>query len=241
MHEKSHMRERMMKEIQNESFKNQLIKESGYVDKFSMDVIHHSHLFHVQAGDYIVREGTLPTTLFYLVRGRTKLYVTLANGRISLVDFFSAPCFIGEIEVLDELRQSRGVQAIEECWCLALPVKTLRTALLNDSLFLRNVCLGLVEKNSRNIVTSARNQAYPLINRLAAFILLTEHDALYKEKHTQVAEYLGVTYRHLLYVIAQLCRQGILLKLNAGYAINNKKALTLLAQEMEPNTIVTGN
>lgn len=230
-----------MKEVQNESFKNQLIKESGYADKFSMDVIRNTHLLHAQAGDYIVREGALPTFVFYLVRGRTKLYVTLANGRISLVDFFSAPCFIGEIEVLDEQHPSRAVQAIEECWCLALPVKTLRSALLNDTLFLRNVCLGLVGKNHRNIVTSTRNQAYPLLNRLAAFILLTEHDAHYKEKHTQVAEYLGVTYRHLLYVIAQLCAQGILLKLNTGYAISNKKALTALAREMDPNTTTAGS
>ena len=28
--------------------------------------------------------------------------VTLANGRVSLIDFFAAPCFIGEIELIDK-------------------------------------------------------------------------------------------------------------------------------------------
>ena len=230
-----------MKEINNDALKQQLIMASGYCDKFSADVIPHTHLFHILAGDYIVREGALPAYMFYLARGRTKLYVTLANGRISLVDFFNAPCFIGEIELLDETHASRAVQAIEACWCLALPVKTCRTLLLNDAQFLRHACLGLVKKNFRNIVTSTRNQAFPLVNRLAAFILLTQHDGVYKEKHTQVAEYLGVTYRHLLYVFAQFSAEGVLRKQQGGYAIGNRAALTALAEEMEPGAALPGH
>lgn len=229
-----------MKEIDNEPLMQQLISESGYADKFSADVIKHTRLFQVAAGDYIVREGSLPGWLFWLARGRTKLYVTLANGRVSLVDFFSAPCFIGEIEVLDETHPSRAVQAIESCWCLALPVKQCRSLLVNDAQFLRHACLGLVRKNFRNIVTSTRNQAFPLVNRLAAFILLTQHDNVYKEKHTQVAEYLGVTYRHLLYVFAQFSAEGVISKQKAGYLILNRGALMRLAQEMEPGITLPG-
>ena len=226
-----------MKEIQNKILKQKLITESDYVGQFATDVMCHTHLFQILAGDFVVREGNLPAYLFYLAKGRAKLYVTLANGRIALVDFLSAPCFIGEIEVLDDMHQSRAVQAIEECWCLALPIKQCRAQLLDDALFLRHVCLGLVKKNILNIVTSTRNQSFPLINRLAAFILLTQNAEVYKEKHTQVAEYLGVTYRHLLYVFAKLGEQGILSRQKEGYLIKNRAALTALAREMEPGGI----
>jgi CRP/FNR family putative post-exponential-phase nitrogen-starvation transcriptional regulator len=44
-----------------------------------------------------------------------------------------------------------------------------------------------------------------------------------------VAEYLGVTYRHLLYVIARFVKQGILEKSKQGYTIKNESALRKIA------------
>lgn len=228
-----------MKEIQNDVLRQQLISQSGYQKCFSVDVSGGTRLFHVAARDYIVQEGNQPTHLFYLARGRAKLYATLPNGRVSLIDFFGAPCFIGEIELVDTDHEPRAVQAIEECWCLALPMKQYRPLLLNDAVFLRQLCVALSHKNYRNIVSLTQNQSFPLINRLAAFILLTQHGDLYHEKHTQAAEYMGVTYRHLLYVIAQFTQEGLLLKQKNGYIIKDKKQLTALALEMNPENSFT--
>lgn len=228
-----------MKEIQNDALRQQLIDQTGYTECFSVDVSCDTRLFHVAAGDYIVREGNQPSYLFYLARGRAKLYATLPNGRVSLIDFFGAPCFIGEIELVDANHEPRAVQAIEECWCLVLPMKQYRPLLLNDAIFLRQLCVSLSRKNYRNIVSLTQNQSFPLVNRLAAFILLTQHDNLYQEKHTQVAEYMGVTYRHLLYVIAQFTHEGLLLKQKNGYTINDKKKMTALSLEMDPENNFT--
>ncbi|TNV19794.1 transcriptional regulator YeiL [Buttiauxella sp. B2] len=228
-----------MKEIQNDDLRQQLISNSGYKECFSVDVIRDTRLLHIAAGDYIVREGNQPGYLFYLVRGRAKLYATLPNGRVSLIDFFGAPCFIGEIELVDTDHEPRAVQAIEECWCLALPMKQYRPQLLNDAKFLRKLCVALSHKNYRNIVSLTQNQSFPLINRLAAFILLTQHSDLYSEKHTQAAEYMGVSYRHLLFVIAQFTRDGLLLKQKMGYGIKDKKRLMALALEMDPENNFT--
>ena len=163
-----------MKEIHNNDLKQQLMSESAFKDCFSTDVSADTRLFHFLARDYIVQEGQQPSWLFYLTRGRARLYVTLANGRVSLIDFFAAPCFIGEIELIDKDHEPRAVQAIEECWCLALPMKHYRPLLLNDTLFLRKLCVTLSHKNYRNIVSLTQNQSFPLVNRLAAFILLSQ-------------------------------------------------------------------
>ena len=128
--------------------------------------------------------------------------------------------------------EPRAVQAIEECWCLALPMKHYRPLLLNDTLFLRKLCVTLSHKNYRNIVSLTQNQSFPLVNRLAAFILLSQEGDLYHEKHTQAAEYLGVSYRHLLYVLAQFINDGLLIKSKKGYLIKNRKQLSGLALEM---------
>lgn len=229
-----------MKEVQDEKLKRQLLEATAYSENFSIDVVSGSRLFQVQAGDFIVKEGQPPVYLFYLARGRAKLYSTQANGRVSLIDFFAAPCFIGEIELVDKDHNPRAVQAIEECWCLALPVKQYRSLLLNDATFLRNLCMALSRKNYRNISSLTQNQSFPLANRLAAFILLTQHCDIYHEKHTSAAEYMGVSYRHLLYVIAHFTREGVLVKQKAGYIITNKKALTALALEMVPDSQANG-
>lgn len=223
-----------MKEIHNEAVKQQLILESGFKTRFSVDNSQDTRLFQVAAGADIVSEGSQPAYLFYLVRGRARLYTSAANGRVSLIDFFSAPCFIGEIELVDTDHEPRAVQAIEECWCLALPMKKYRPVLINDATFLRHLCITLSRKNYRNIVSLTQSQAFPLVNRLAAFILLTQNCDIYREKHTQTAEYMGVSYRHLLYVIAQFTHDNVLIKQKAGYIIKNKKYLVDLALEMDP-------
>jgi CRP/FNR family putative post-exponential-phase nitrogen-starvation transcriptional regulator len=122
----------------------------------------------------------------------------------------------------------------QQCWCLALPMKQYRPLLLEDATFLRHLCIALSRKNYRNIVSLTQNQSFPLINRLAAFILLTQNCDIYREKHTQAAEYMGVSYRHLLYVIAQFTHENVLIKQKAGFIIKNKKRLIDLALEMDP-------
>lgn len=104
-----------MKEIHNNDLKQQLMSESAFKDCFLTYVSADTRLFHFLARDYIVQEGQQPSWLFYLTRGRARLYATLANGRVSLIDFFAAPCFIGEIELIDKDHEPRAVQAIEEC------------------------------------------------------------------------------------------------------------------------------
>ncbi|SUG32419.1 DNA-binding transcriptional activator YeiL [Salmonella enterica subsp. arizonae] len=49
---------------------------------------------------------------------------------------------------------------------------------------------------------------------------------------------MGVTYRHLLYVLAQFTREGLLLKQKNGYIIKDKQRLTALALEMTPENNV---
>ena len=191
-----------MRIIKNEDLKQQFIDEWGYDRQFSFDVGQAAQLYLFPAKSIIVQAPDRPRNLLYLVKGKTKLYDTLANGKVSLIDFFTPPCFIGEMELIDPKSPSFTVQAIEDCWCLALPMVRYQQQLLQDTTFLRSVCQYLGRKNARNIRTFSQNQAFTLSQRLAGFILLTANNEKYEEKHSQVAQYLGVSYRHLLYVLA---------------------------------------
>ena len=79
------------------------------------------------------------------------------------------------------------------------------------------MCFSTVVGNELSAATIGNNKPN--------FILTTSHNGIYREKHTEVAEYLGVTYRHLLYVLAKFVKSGILAKSEQGYVIKNKSAL----------------
>lgn len=233
-----------MKELQDDVKRQELIKTSNFSECFSFDVASYTRLLRARAGEYIVREGEAPACLYFLASGRAKLYRTLPNGRIALIDFFTAGYFIGEMELVsgaNDTESIHAVQAIEDCLFLALPLhaKTsaglpLKTQLLSDPVFLRTLCRILSQKNYRNILSATKNQAFPLSVRLADFILMTEHAGIYCEKHTQAAEYLGVSYRHLLYVLNQLTEEGALQKVGHALRILDRAKLKKLAGELHP-------
>lgn len=103
---------------------------------------------------------------------------------------------------------------------------------MNDAKFLRQLCLFLSKKALRNTAVYSKSQAYPLENRLAAFIFTAATGGVYREKHTEAAEFLGVSYRHLLYVLADFVKKGILTKNKSGYLITDSQALHDLADSV---------
>lgn len=203
--------------------------EKNFLRQFSFDISPFVSIRTFDSVQPIVVEGEPPAFLYYMSSGRAKLYTTQENGRVSLIDFLGAPCFIGEMELLREDSLTRGVTAILPCRCYAVDMARCRGQLLSDPIFLRGLCLQLSRRLQTNTTFLCKNTAYPLENRLAAFILLTETGGFYRERHTEVSEYLGVSYRHLLYVLAAFVREGILEKTTAGYRIINRSRLQELA------------
>ncbi len=204
-------------------------EENHFEDYFGFDIRPFTSVVRFQPDDVILTEGESPKKMYFLFRGRAKLFMSHKNGIVDLINFLKSPCFIGEMELFNQNSPAKGVSAVSVCDCFCIDIGKCREKLLNDVTFLQNVCRLLSEKNSGDIKNYSRNQAYPLKVKLALFILMTEHKGIYREKHTESAEYLGVTYRHFLYVIAKFVKEGILEKCREGYQIKDRKALEELA------------
>ena len=202
-------------------------------DFFSFNIHPYIEICKFEKGEWIFKEGSFPDTLYYMMEGKAKLYMTHKNGKVSLIEYIEAPCFMGEIELLNEARYTKGIQTVTETICLSIATQGCKDMLLADAPFLRRLCVFLGEKASKMTSKYTQNQAYPLENRLAAFIQLSSDKGIYKEKHTEIFEYLGVSYRHLLYVLAQFCEANILEKKKNGYHIMDEQRLMQLAQEIQ--------
>lgn len=202
-------------------------------DYFSFDIRPYTSIVTFDSTESILSEGESPAFLYYLIEGRAKLFLSQKNGRISLINFLNAPCFIGEMELLGAQEAANGVTAITPCTCYAIHIMECKDQILNDTKFLRHLCLFLSQKAIGNTYNYTKNQSYPLEVRLANFILLTSCNHLYREKHTEVSEFLGVTYRHLLYVLADFVKRGLLKKTEQGYYIQDSGALSRIAEGIE--------
>lgn len=200
-------------------------------DYFSFDISPYISVVKFESEEPILKEDESPGVLYYLLDGRAKLFLSHENGRVSLINFLNAQCFIGEMELLGAQESANGITAITPCICYAIDIRKCKDKLLNDPRFLRHLCLFLSKKAIGNTNTYSKNQSYPLDVRLANFILLTSCNGTYHERHTEVAEFLGVTYRHLLYVFAKFVKQDILEKSKTGYSIKNYDALKKIAEK----------
>ncbi|WP_203247722.1 transcriptional regulator YeiL [Sporosarcina beigongshangi] len=211
---------------------------SFYIEKypiqslFSFPITPFLQVVQFEGGEFIYKEGSHTEYIYYLIEGKAKLYATHQNGKVSLVNFLQAPTFMGEVELLNAEVCSKSIQTTRQVVCLAIPIHACKDKLLTDATFLRYLCIFLSKKMTMISTKYTKNQAYPLENRLAAFILMSADQNFYKEKHTEVCEYLGVSYRHLLYVLAELCETNVIEKQSQGYIIRDEERLQMLAKEI---------
>ncbi|MEC1177082.1 transcriptional regulator YeiL [Metasolibacillus meyeri] len=213
-----------MQNIQNEE-KQYYLEHFPIQHLFSFDIMNLVEVHHFERGEWIIKEGNFPQYLYFLAEGKAKIYMTQENGKVALISFAQPNAFIGELELLDEDYYSKGVQTMTTTICLALPIAKCKNELLADVVFLRYLCTFLGNKTSLMTAKFSKSLAYPLENRLAEFIILSAHNDIYKEKHTEVCDYLGVSYRHLLHVLSQFCEQGLLEKRGRSYVIIDMDAL----------------
>lgn len=186
-------------------------------------------LLQFEKNEWLFQEGKFTDRIYFVLEGKAKVYMTQQNGKISLLHFIGPGAFVGDMELLEQHYYSKGVQASHPLLCFSLQTSRVRSLLLNDLTFLQNLCRYLGQKITRDSSKFSQSISFPLENRLAEFILISENDSIYKEKHTEVSAFLGVSYRHLLYMFAQFCDEGILSKRKSDYIILNHTRLEQLA------------
>lgn len=207
-----------------------------YLDKYSI-----SHLFsfpidefievhEYKRDEWIIREGMRPNFLFYMIEGKAKIYITHKNGKVSLINFINEKDFVGEMELLNEVYYTKGIQTSSKTICFAIPFYPCRSKMLEDVTFLRELTKFLSLKATNMAAKYSQSNAFPLENRLADFILQTADEDVYKEKHIKVCDFLGVSYRHLLHVLSKFCDKGYLNKEGHQYHIQHLQKLIELSE-----------
>lgn len=215
-------------------------KLNYYVNKykineiFSNNMLPYMEIHHFKKNEHICLSGEDLKYLYFFVEGKSKVYITTANGKSLLIRFYSPVQIVGELEILNKSAIDCNIQAIKDCICIAIPRKEIEEKCLNDSKFLYYISTHLSLKLSSASLSSSVNMLYPLENRLASYILATytNEDSNTTENLTQISEFLGSSYRHLLRVLNKFESEDIIKRDNKKFIILDKDRLEELAGDL---------
>lgn len=182
--------------------------------------------------EHIIHADRPISRLFLLVEGKAKISVTHEDGGSSIVYFVKSNELIGELSLIGVEDRPKNVNAIGKCLCLSVPMDVAKSVLINDSGFMLKMSQYVGTKLIERTWFNAKQQHYELKHRLAAYILMCACEGVYNERHTQTAEYLAVSYRHLLHTISVMKDEGILWKEGKGFSFD-RKALETLASVLD--------
>lgn len=181
-------------------------------------------------GSHIFMTASEITRCYFILSGMVKIYIDHENGRRSILDFIDHDSWIGELSVFCDETDVKENKVLSEVHCLEFDIKELRRYCKDHadiSYYFASFISGKLLSRSYRL---SEYMNYPLERKLAAFILQYQHNGIYDLPHTDVSEYMNVSYRHVLHVIKSFCDLGILTK-NNGYIITDKNKLNEIAKQ----------
>ena len=140
---------------------------------------------------------------------------------------------LGDIELLKGIPVRCNVEAIEDTYLIAMPSDALRKEYLDNPKFLHHLIDSLGEKLYATLNNSSYNLTYPLINRLASFLVEHITDKNYitlNSSFSEIAQFFGTTYRHLSRTFKELESKSIIRSENKTIYILNEDELRKMSK-----------
>lgn len=210
-------------------------------DILSQEIIQNLSLFHFKAGNYLIRAHDPVEYLYFYVKGKSKVFILLENGKSLLVRFYEPFELVGDVEFVSFDNHICNMQAITDVLCIGIKTQILKKHIESNTKLLLFICKSLGEKMATFNMASAINQMYPLENRLASYLtavsdlnqpLAGRIRELHTENMTELADLLGTSYRQLTRVIKQFKDQGILDRVGKKFKILDTKQIKNLSRDI---------
>lgn len=205
-------------------------------DHFTVDMLPFMTLHQYEKNEEILIAGEPLDYFYFIVEGKAKIFTRTENGKSVLLRFTRPLSELGSLELLHKNRH------VNTCITAQFPTRVIRIAFndlekhaLHDPVFLKYIVSRLSHKLETESNKSSLNSTYPFKNRLASYLIsITEMkgeriDEIRIDKMTELATYLGTSYRHLTRVVKELEAEAIIKRTHKKFVILNYKALENLS------------
>lgn len=175
----------------------------------------------------IVSEGDPADSLFIIVSGRVKIYVSDADGREIVLDTHGPGEYFGEM-MLDEGPRSASIITLEKSSFLVVPKTDFRDFLAQNSAFAARLTEKLIHR-VRALTASVKSLALmDVYGRIARLMLelAEEHDGklVIAERFTQqdIASRVGASREMVSRILKDLTTGGYITRTRAGIVLHRK-------------------
>lgn len=221
-----------MKQLSNQETIENILRNHGFLLHFSFDIRPYIRVTEYHKGEYVIRNTDQLTRILYLTKGTAKLYGFHKNGRQSLISFFTPPSFFGVPELFEENKRPFPLVAQTDCQFIEVDTPNCRTRLLQDAQFLRYCCSMAFRQNVAQNRRYMNLTAYPSRNSFAVCLLRFQNSGIFSLKYTEVAEYLTISYRHMMHLISEMCEEKLIERVPQGIRILDHDRIRALADEV---------
>ena len=216
-----------MKIITDKKRLNAFIKDHTLSLIFDDRMIQQLQLHQFDPNERLIEEGSDVKYLYLVLEGEARVAPSSTEGKSGFLEYILPMDVIGDMEFFSHSPYFHSVVALTFCTYLAIPVKMIDAHFSHNISFYQFICENMASKMKRTSSRYSRSLLYPLKNRLANFLLeqkVRQHTNSITLQTEQIAQYFGVTSRHLRRVLSELEKEGIIKRV--------KDCITLIKPEV---------
>jgi CRP/FNR family transcriptional regulator, putaive post-exponential-phase nitrogen-starvation regulator len=226
-----------VKEVQNVQI-DDYIKGTELGELFPAGFRKHLHVYSFEKGDVLFSTGDQLDELYFLMKGKIKIFTHTPEGKLLINRFKRPPALIGDVEYSRGSAVINSVEAVTDGEFLALPFKDLARLEGEHPAVIRFLFDTMAHKFYTEMHATSMHMLYPVEVRLASYLLsISEvgegtvfHGEMKTANLTELAEWIGTSYRHLNRVLKKMSADGIIGRENGSIKIKDLKRLSILAK-----------
>lgn len=132
---------------------------------------------------YIYSEGSHPSRLFYIVKGKVKTFKRNPDGKELIIDLYSAGDFLGYGALLDTAKYGETAETLEETIVTEIPKSEFEQLMGSNAVVMKKF-IGILARNISEKEEQLLNMAYNSLRKKVADSLVT----LYKKYNPEKKE-----------------------------------------------------
>jgi len=226
-----------MNEIKDRDLLHHYLREHQLESIFSQQLLPHLSLFCFDHEELICTQGQSSTYLYFLVKGKLKIYTTSKEGKTLILTFKTSLDVVGDIEYVQGIEIINTVEAVSSVYMIGIHHQWLNKYGRDHPPLLQFLLQIISRKFLKNSNSLSFNILHPVEVRLASYLLsvsFDDSDTVNKSERNAVslkdaANLIGTSYRHLNRVVQQFCARGLIERNNGGIIVRNKNGLSALA------------
>ncbi|EPC8420713.1 Crp/Fnr family transcriptional regulator [Bacillus wiedmannii] len=194
---------------------------------------------HFDKGKFICNIDDAMDRLYFVVKGKVKVYTITPEGKKLILRFINPLAVVGDIELIQNSKAHNVVEACSDVIAISISHAVIRNKLLHDPIFMNFLLENIANTLKISTRFTALNLLYPVEVRVASYLLSISTDSngnMYKKdldatSISSIADFIGVSYRHVIRVLQKLNTEKLIEKKNGVIVIKDFSRMKKVAKD----------